>query len=69
MIKYLPVSDEEMKNMVNSVYDNLPEIKTDSPRALTERDSRARISTQFPTCNWSCRRGGLQRKKELLRRD
>jgi hypothetical protein len=29
-IYYLPVSDDEMKSVVNSVYDNLPEIKTES---------------------------------------
>jgi hypothetical protein len=28
-IKYLPVSDEEMKKVVNSVYENLPEIKSE----------------------------------------
>lgn len=29
-IVYLPVSDEEMKNVVGSVYENLPEIKTEN---------------------------------------
>jgi len=34
-IYYLPVSDEEMTDVVNSVYDNLPEIKAQEEKVRT----------------------------------
>lgn len=38
-IYYLPVSDEEMKDVVNSVYDNLPEIKAgDEAKAAEQKE-------------------------------